>query len=315
MVRDEEAIIGRWVAATAPHVDGVMLLDTGSTDNTLDIFRMAVQKYAPHCRYAIESADWVNFSHNRNVLRDTAHGFFGRGDNVWHLNLDADHEPEFVNGWREWLTPGYHDVLTLRHAGPLRYYVPRLYRGDVNYTWHGVTHEYTVSDARSACQFTGIVINDHADGSSRTVKFCRDIDLLTEFLKSDPVDARSWFYLGQSYRDLGDDAHARHAYGRSAACSSWSEERFYASYQAACCTLRLGDGNPPLELLRVYASRPTRIEPLVTLADWYIEVGTPSSACTLLNPHANDPIPNDFLFVETDKWSRRDEILKGKGMK
>jgi len=310
MVRDEEAIIGRWARSVAPHVDAIMVLDTGCTDGTVDLLRETAWSVNPTLAIVVEQSDWQNFGHNRTVLADAARQYFRTAPdtNIWHLLVDADHTIEIVPNWRRWLTTGCTPILTLKHAGTLQYWVPRLIRADHHYTWEGVTHESVVTHS-VPMKYTGIIIHDQADGSSHAVKYARDIELLTAQLKLNPQHARSWFYLGQSYRDMGRFGEASDAYQNCRDYSTWDEEIFYAAYQAALCH----DGyNIPKEhaLLSAYAMRPTRIEPLVCVARMLCERGAFKAARRLLYPHRLDPISTDILFVETDKWTCRDKILR-----
>jgi predicted Zn-dependent protease len=61
-----------------------------------------------------------------------------------------------------------------------------------------------------------LVIEHHGDDGHRAEKLQRDIGLLEHDLQRQPEDARSIFYLAQSYRDLGDEERAVELYRRRA---------------------------------------------------------------------------------------------------
>ena len=78
IVRDEEATLGRCLAAAAPAVDEIIVVDTGSTDRT-------VQIAAQYGARVIEHAWTGSFAEARNVSFEAASG-------DWILYLDADEE-------------------------------------------------------------------------------------------------------------------------------------------------------------------------------------------------------------------------------
>ena len=307
MTYNEAPSIGRLVESVAPHVDTILLQDHHSTDDTIN-----AAFDASDIGVTVVTEDWTDFGHNRNLLLKNAATLWAQYDNVWFLLIDADHTVDFTRGWRAWLHDGQSSVLAVKHAGSLSYQVPRLIRPHSGH-YVGVTHEYFLNTTDTPTRlFTGITIVDYADGSSHAVKFQRDIALLSEQTAKHPRDARAWFYLGQSYRDMENWLPAIGAYTRCVTESTWDEERFYAQYQIGCCYLRSGDcSSASTALLIAYSMRPTRIEPLVTLAEWSTNRGNRAYAELLLRAHAVDPIPDDVLFVERGKWTTRDLILKG----
>ena len=78
IVRDEEAMLGRCLAAAAPAVDEIVVVDTGSTDRTIEIARA-------HGARVIEHAWTGSFADARNASFEAATG-------DWILYLDADEE-------------------------------------------------------------------------------------------------------------------------------------------------------------------------------------------------------------------------------
>ena len=59
-------------------------------------------------------------------------------------------------------------------------------------------------------------------------KYARDRDLLLAEVERNPEDARSVFYLAQSYFALGDFVNARKWYARRVEMGGWDEEVYLA---------------------------------------------------------------------------------------
>lgn len=76
IARNEERCIGRCLTSAAPYVDELLLLDTGSTDRTIEIAREAGAR--------VVHFQWIDdFAAARNAALDTV-------DTSWRIILDAD---------------------------------------------------------------------------------------------------------------------------------------------------------------------------------------------------------------------------------
>jgi glycosyltransferase involved in cell wall biosynthesis len=76
IARNEERCIGRCLTSAAPYVDELLLLDTGSTDRTIDIAQEAGAR--------VVHFQWIDdFAAARNAALDTV-------DTSWRIILDAD---------------------------------------------------------------------------------------------------------------------------------------------------------------------------------------------------------------------------------
>jgi tetratricopeptide (TPR) repeat protein len=75
IVRDEEEMLPRCLAAVAPAVDEIVIVDTGSTDRTVEIAKTFGAK--------VIEREWTGFAEARNVSLEAATG-------DWVIYLDAD---------------------------------------------------------------------------------------------------------------------------------------------------------------------------------------------------------------------------------
>ncbi len=84
VAQDEERTIGRVIEAIRPIADEVILVDSGSTDKTLEI----AQSLGAECRHQ----DWLGYAAQKNLALSLA-------QSDWVLSLDADEivTPELVS--------------------------------------------------------------------------------------------------------------------------------------------------------------------------------------------------------------------------
>jgi tetratricopeptide (TPR) repeat protein len=150
----------------------------------------------------------------------------------------------------------------------------------------------------------GVSVSHFEDGSSRGVKYARDIALLERAVEESPDDPRTIYYLAQSYRDSGNLQRAVEWYERRAGMSGWEEERWHARYQAARLQHRIGVAWPLVLglYLNAYEERPTRAEPLYWIARAYRESGQPRTALLFAEAGLRLPYPDDQLFIEREVY-------------
>lgn len=291
IVRNEGERIIRCLESVADYVSCYEILDTGSTDNTVELIqKFFSQRVIPG---HVTKTKFVNFEQARNEALQAA-----RLSSLYFeyiLLVDADMElvvedKEFADN----LSGASYDVI--QRAGTLAYGNRRIvHRGAVG-EYRGVTHEYL--DIETAGLIPGVWFRDHADGSNRKDKFKRDVKLLREALKTEPNNGRYWFYLGQSYRDAGQPEKAVRAYKRRIELGGWDEEQWNAHLNYAHCLKELGnEAGFVTELLAAYNFRPSRAEPLYDLAKHYRETGKNAVSTALSEIGMTIPYPRDLLFV------------------
>lgn len=305
IVKNEAARIDRCLASVLPYVKAVVILDTGSTDDTKDKIRRICELHRVPC--IIGNGEFKNFSQARNdafaLAQEHVQNRF-----VPHcrfaLLVDADmqliveDEKAFGN-----LNASAASYDMMQRGGAISYANRRL----VNLSWGkppyvGVTHEYI--DIPAAGMIKGASFIDYADGANRPGKFQRDAALLEEALEKEPDNARYWYYLGNSYRDAGAYNKAIDAYTKRIAMGGWEEETHSAMMHRADCYRKLGqDGVFMHKMLEAYSFRPSRCEPLYELARYHRELGNNHTA-TIFAKHAlTIPRPNDVLFVNDFAYS------------
>jgi glycosyltransferase involved in cell wall biosynthesis len=291
LVRDEQAVIERALRSAMPLIDHWIVIDTGSVDNTPAIVCETLRGIPG----TLHHREWKGFADARSDLLALA--------NVsgmdYALTLDADMTiegtiPENLDKDLYYISIG--DAFTWR--------LPLLTKVGKPWSYKGVCHSYLACDE----EFTGenldtLKITHHAEGRPREEKFRRDIDLLNGYLKDHPDDPRSVYYLAQSFKDLGDYRTAAELYRRRAHLKGWAEETFHARYREGQMRYKLGELERAVWcLLEAWSFRPSRAEPLRSLAQIYRQRGV-HAAARMFDAQADlIPMTQDRLFVEANAY-------------
>ena len=294
IVKNESKVIKRCLLSVLPFINEYCIVDTGSTDNTVEIIAETLK----HLPGEVHFRPWVNFSHNRNECLSLAKG-------TYLLTIDADDTLEYEAGFclPPLITVGYY--LHVKH-GSLGHKQTHIIRSDVGWKCEGVTHEVLVCSRMNEIQeLVGLTYKIGNDGANRPNKFKRDIELLEHELFVHPNDARAQFYLAQSYRDDRNFGAAIDAYAKRISMGGWQEE-VWISY------LELAKMQPSINsYLRVYEMRPIRAEPLCNLAIYLRTIGRIKQAYPFALAASSMPMPKDeVLFVDEDvyTWKSLDEL-------
>ena len=204
MIKNESKIIERCIGRALEHVDAVSILDTGSTDNTVEVCNKFLSESGKPFKVSVEP--FKNFGYNRTISFQKAQELCKElgwdADMTYAMSVDADMiikpSPEFKN--LKMTIPGY---TVIQQNGVLKYYNNRFMQ--CSYPWKcvGSTHEYWSGDPVAKITYEVFYIDDVNDGGCKSDKCERDIRLLTEDLKEDPNNGRAHFYLAQSYKDSG----------------------------------------------------------------------------------------------------------------
>ena len=308
IVRNEAHIVHEVLDVVAPYITSWVIVDTGSDDGTQDVIRSHMAKLG--IPGELHERPWRNFGHNRSEALTLAQG---HGDYIWVMDAD-----DTVVG-----TPDFGGLSADVYAMRIRdsftyctYWRRQLFRDGMRWRYEGVVHEYAHCDDP--------FVEERLDGEyyieSRRLgarnldpqKYARDRDLLLAEVERNPDDARSVFYLSQSYFNLGDFANAREWAARRVEMGGWDEEVYYAMFQVAESMSRLGAPWPEVQdaYLRAWEFRPTRAEPLHAIAYRYRTDQRYQLGYLFAERAAAIPLPEeDILFVGADiyNWRAVDE--------
>lgn len=311
MVKNEALVIKETLQ---PFVDGgvtdFVIFDTGSTDGTQKVAQEFFMQHDIANAHVVEEP-FIDFSASRNHALEAAQSIFPQA--TFMLMPDAEW---YMHGVEQLLkfcgehVYDYHDsyLLSIRST-TLAFYVSRLIRCHKDIHFVGAVHEClnkaTIATLPSETYFEWRPSQKGQDKSA--LRWKRDLGLLLKSYEQNPFDPRTLFYLAQTYECLSDLENAYIFYTKRIAIPGWDEENFMAQ-------LRLGNiveqidaknGNTSLfpdcvkEYLHAFVMRPQRAEPLIKIAQYFLDHNQMQLAFLFARRAAEIPYPvTDILFVE-----------------
>ena len=302
IVRNEARGIERTLQSVRDHIDGWLILDTGSTDGTQTLARKSLAGIEGR----LVEEPFVDFSTTRNRALQLAEERFGTG--TWCLMMSGDQVVEQADALRPVAeradADGYTAVSLDIRSGGLDYVQTVLTKAGTGCAYTGVTHEVLTAPRTALARDIRPVaprIANIAPVEDKTARWKLDVELLEADRLKNP-DPRTTFYLAQSYECLGDYERAAQLYTERADDEGgYWEERFIAMLRTARCYWRLK--RPASQVIRAYefahAFCPERAEPLNDLAKYLWELGAPIVAHGVAKKAAALPWPKSAtLFIE-----------------
>lgn len=258
IAKNEEQFIQRW-ADSCKEADYRLIVDTGSTDNTLATAELA------GCHTASIVVDPWRFDDARNASL-----MLIPPDIDYCIALDADEV--LVPGWRQEIEkvaagttrPRYKYVWSWNSDGSegLTYSGDKIHSRH-GYRWTHPVHEVLTPTITEVQNWTNLQIHHYPDTSKSRSQY---LPLLELAVQERPDDDRNRFYLGRELMFNGRNEEAKVHFVRHLELSSWAPER-------ATCMRYLGrvTGEREKWTLRACAEAPYRREPWVDLAMFYYE--------------------------------------------
>jgi glycosyltransferase involved in cell wall biosynthesis len=306
IAKNEAHVITRCIDSALPLIDFVLVVDTGSTDDTPRV----VRDYLKEKKLAGEviHEPWRGFAYNRNValrrMRDHT-------EIDYSLMIDADqilaYDADFVaERFKSRLRYDIYDLLL--QNGSQEMPLPNLSSNRLDMVYKSELHEYRVlPPGSSRRRAKGLRIVEMHDGkrSSNANKYRDDAALLETLLaeERDPfLIARHTYFLGQSYRFCGEREKAIQFYLERTKLGFSIEEVFLSYLYAGRLQADLNrPGNEVLEtFLAGHKICPWRAEALHGAAKLCRIQGLNHLGYMLATPGLPLTIPDSSLLVE--KW-------------
>lgn len=303
IVKNESKIIERLLSSVVDIIDCYCICDTGSEDGTIEVIKTFFEKHNTPGK--IVQKPFINFCVNRTYAAEQAYDMAD-----YLLFLDADMVLHVASNFsKDSLTGPFYKLKQYKNSG-LFYYNNRIASTKSKPQYYGVTHEYLNTGKQRAVIIDTLKIHDISDGGCKEDKFTRDIQLLTEGLKSEPKNARYMFYLANSYRDISQPEQAIECYKHRIKMGGWDQEIFMSMYNIGICYKRLSNVNAFICcMLEAWNYRPIRMEPLFHVIEHYVANKKYHTAMMFYAKAKTITMPNDTLFIDGSLYSHKLDYL------
>ncbi len=250
MVCNEEKRISTTLESIKNSVKGIIIFDTGSKDNTIEIVKKFSEK--EKISFHLLQGVFEDFAKSRNKLLDFANKI--SIDENYHYFLLLDSNDEFQNRLKlskilekELLKISeknnidfdiapdafiIHQKWFIGTGNYIDYFNIRIIKSNKNFKYEGSVHEYIIQPPNSnvvKLKDSVILFQDRvADNDGKTrLRWENDKKILLKELELKPNDARSQYYLAQTFECLGDKENAFHYFKiRAFNENGFFEERF-----------------------------------------------------------------------------------------
>lgn len=312
MCKNEEKRITVSLESIKTVCKSVIIYDTGSTDNTIDVIKEWCENNNMLLR--LKTGEFIDFSTSRNVLLSFCDEFT---DIDYVLMLDTNDElkspSELVNLCKEHLHTSKNAFMLRQQwfSGAITTYMNvRLIKPRKSWTYKGVVHEYISCDNQTLdkepLKVSHIILyQDRTKDDDKSQKrFIRDKILLQNEFDKNPNDSRTTFYLAQTYECLNDMENAIDYYKVRITQQGFHEEVFESYLRLGKCILKLGlDQYMAIPYFLKAYTHSKRAEPLCMLAQIYKSLGDFDSAHMYIKRACELEYPNNcLLFVDKDVY-------------
>lgn len=308
IVKDERPILEDCFNSVIDSIDYWIICDTGSTDGTQQFINEYFE--SKNIKGELYEDEWLNFAHNRTLAFERA-----KNKAKYCYVIDADDRLE-----GNILIPPGEDIINFMlkiNLGPIEYYRAQIFRNDLDWIFKGVVHEYACLKNPNIPGKHNVYLDDCKVNAgtfgNRTTKdnkkFCRDIELLLKGIEDEEKNSRYYFYLAQSYKDIGNYKKAIKWYNKRINLGGWEEEIYCSKYYIAYCKQRDNydfDNEILFDYLDSFNYREIRLEPLYQIMMHYKSKDELYTAFSygMLGYNINFP-KDDILFIEKDIYNLR----------
>lgn len=291
MVKNEEKRIEVSLDSVKNEVDGIILFDTGSSDNTVNVVKKYAKKNNLH--FHLIEGIFEDFSTSRNKMLEYADSLLYDYLILFDCNDELKIDPTGTGGALQAQHEEGVEISTLKdfllnekdadaflmhqkwYIGPgynLDYYNIKIIKPNLGFKYIGSVHEYIETPDGANIKKLGenvIIFQDRAaDNDGKTFsRWEKDLILLKKDLKKNSDDGRTQYYLAQTLDGLGRKEEAFECYKlRAFNSSGFYEERFLSFMN---CGHIASDQYEKIKWFLQAFEIHNRAEPLVEIAKIY----------------------------------------------
>ena len=310
MVKNEELRIEVTLSSLLGFITTIIIYDTGSTDNTVNIITDFCKKHK--LSLYLKYGTFIDFSTSRNVMLDFADTV---SDIDFLLLLDCNDELQNGSDLIKFCDTASNeeDAFFIKQSWKasiyIHYYNIRLIRTNRMWRYKGVVHEYIQKVDRSKEAMIRIpnviIFQDRTKDDDKSMhRFAKDKELLLGEYNSPNKTPRTVYYLAQTLECLNEKEEAIKYYTERIYLGDFYEERYQAAYHVGMLHREL---NKKFEdysgyFLSAYEIM-ERAEPLVRIAEYYKDRARWKQAYLFIDMACNIPLPDCGLFVDVELYN------------
>jgi glycosyltransferase involved in cell wall biosynthesis len=279
MLKNEEKRLLVSLKSVIGIVKSLVIYDTGSTDNTIQILKDFSSENDIELR--LKHGEFVNFCVSRNVSLDFADSF---DDIDFLLLLDCNDELQggenLLKIATQHLHTDFNSFLVCQHwwSGKYdKYFNTRFLRSKSEWRYKGSVHEYLANTNKERNEQVIklpdniILYQDRTQDDDKTSKrFTRDKILLLKDYKQNPTEPRTVFYLAQTCSCLHQYEEAFYYYKLRSELEGFQEEKFHGYLRTANLSQQLcHNWYDTLTYYMKAVEHSNRAEPLIRIAEHY----------------------------------------------
>jgi glycosyltransferase involved in cell wall biosynthesis len=330
IMKNEAHVAERMLNSIKSIVDGIVVIDTGSTDDSINVVRSWGE--ANGIETYVFERPFDNFENSRNYSFQKAREIFlNKNDGNIYYNFWLDFDEQIVVDQKFNKQAIDKDLYMFStYIGKMFYTRNELCRLDKPFKFWGPVHEYIICETNNITSglMEGITVNVKMDGGSWkgniADKYKKHAAVLEDYIDNKDRNSRWVFYTAQSYHDsasipdnkVENEERLRRALKyykeRVMRTDGYEEERFYSQFRLGTIkrALEFPWSETMNEFLKAYSMDPLRGEPIKAIIDYYLSVGEWNNAYLFSKAakgtfHGKNPYPTRLLFVDESLYTWR----------
>lgn len=282
MVKNEEHVMQKTLQAYIDAgIQNFVILDTGSTDNTIQVTQDLFLQHSVSNAFIIEQP-FIDFSTSRNYLIRQAEQLIPKSK--LFLMIDAEWYIQNINDLLKFCSENTDAAENAFMVGITvqqqeKFFVTRLFKAHKNISFTGPVHEevfeFPKKFAPSSTYFIYAPSKQGLDATHARNK--RDLEMLLDEQEKNPTDYRTLYFLGQTYANLGQLEDAITTYEKAASIvddknNIGKDEKSRILFRVGTLYERQGKWEQAFKAyLQSFNVDSRKVEPLVQIAIHYLE--------------------------------------------
>ncbi len=334
IVKNESHIIQETLSSMLKYIDGWVITDTGSTDNTIELIQNFFSSH--NIPGKIYHDEWVDFGTNRTRSLNNTYDYFVSKENTINFDyiwiMDAD---DIVVGDINLYLDDDLDGFYLKYGKDFVYDRAQIIKTNLKWRYRGVLHEFIQCIDKPNTKIIRLQGNYYIDSrrlgarSQNPNKYLADAEVLVKAIDQiektgidQDLKSRYAYYAAQSYFDHRDWEKAAYWARKRIEFGGWNEETYCSGLKLCWSLERLGKDikEISIEYLKCDKIISDRFEALFYLGIYFKKLAMSNNerskeyltkAEFFLNKNSlkkNNPNYKLFIYSHIHQWENKYEL-------